>query len=411
VRHFVANNHGKPVATADFQKSVEEISGEKFDWFFDQWVYKMGHPVFEVSKKYENGKLSVFVVQSQKTDPKDPHPQSEFFRGKIKIEIDGRIETVWLKPQTENNFTFNLPTAPKFVNFDYENSWIRELNYEQPFDELLAQFQNTKDALARQSAMFGLVRIAKDPKTSPDDKINIRNALQTKLLGNEYWRVKSGILSQFVGLDPSDENTISTLLTIIKNEKAWLKSSAIAFLGNTKDPKYADVYLNALSDDSFRVIQTAAVALGKTKDPRAFDALVKLADKPSMKSQTMLSSLAGLRELGDPRGFDVAYKALENLNLPRWRLSSIPPSWDYRDSAAALIKSLGRSEKAYPLIFERFKLSMSENDLNGIFTNILLIIALGDSRGQEAFDLLKTKYKDDASLMKTINQFEAQFKQ
>lgn len=130
-----------------------------------------------------------------------------------------------------------------------------------------------------------------------------------------------------------------------------------------------------------------------------------------MKSQTMLSSMAGLKELGDPRGFDIAYKALENLNLPRWRLSNIPPTWDYRDSAAALIKSLSKGEKAFPLIFERFKKSLAENDLNGIFSNVLLIITLADSRGQEAFDLLKTKYKDDANLMATINQFEAQFKE
>lgn len=411
IRLFAQSNVAKPVTAKDFQKSVEEITGEKFDWFFDQWIYKMGHPAFEVSKKYADRKLTVFVTQTQKIDKNNEYPQSEFFQGKIEIEIDRRIETVWLKPQTENAFTFNLPNPPKFVNFDYENTWIRELKYEQNFDELLAQFQNTKDALARQSAMFSLVKIAKDSKTPAEDKIKVRNALRDTLLSNEYWRVKLAILSQFVGLNPTDETTITTLLTVIKNEKAWLRSSAIAFLGNTNNPKFAEIYLNALNDESFRVIHTAAVALGKTKDARAFDALTKLADKPSMKSQTMLSSMAGLKALGDSRGFEIAYKALSDLNLPRWRLSSIPATWDYRDSAADTIKSLGKSEKVFPLIFERFKKSMAENDLSGIFTNVLLIVTLADSRGQEAFDLLKLNFKDDANLIKTINQFETQFKE
>jgi aminopeptidase N len=411
IRHYVKSNANKSVTTEDFKKAVEESTGEKLDWFFDQWLYKMGHPIFEVTKNYAGGTLTLNVNQTQKIDKTNEYPQVEFFQGKIEIEINGKIEQVWLKPQAENVFTFNLPSPPKFINFDYENTWIRELKFEKSFDELLAQFQNTNDALARQSAMLELVKIAKNEKTSTEDKAKVFRTLQTLVLSNAYWRARLGIMSQLVGLNPTDEATISTLLTVIKNDKSWLRANAIAFLGNTKDAKFTDIYLNCLNDESFRVINSAAVALGKTKTPKAFDALVKLKDKPSMKSQTVISALAGLKELGDPRGFEIAYKALADLNLPRWRLSSIPPTWDYRDMAADTIKSLGKSDKAYPLIFERFKKSMAENDLNGIFNNVLLIITLADSRGQEAFDLLKVKFKDDANLMTAINQFEAQFKE
>lgn len=410
LRLYVTKNAGKSVTTKDFQIAVEESTGEKLDWFFDQWIYKMGHPVFEVTKNYANGKLTLKIKQTQQVDKNNPYPQTDFFQGKIEIEIDGTIETVWLKPQVENVFTFNLPNPPKFVNFDYENTWIRELKYEQNFDELLAQFQNTKDALARQSAILNLVQIAKNEKTSTEDKAKVFNAIQKLVLSGEYWRVRLGALTQLVGLNPNGEATISTLVSVIKNDKAWLKSNAIAFLGNTKDPKYADIYLNSLNDESFRVIHTAAVALGKTKDARAFDALVKLADKPSMKSQTMLSAMAGLKALGDPRGFEIASKALTDLMLPRWRLSSIPPTWDYRDAAADTIKSLGKSEKVYPLIFERFKKSMAENDLNGMFYNLNLIVVLADIRGQEAFDLLRTKFKDDAYKLSAVNNYKTQFK-
>lgn len=409
IRHYVTKNAGKSVTTKDFQTAVEESSGEKLDWFFDQWIYKMGHPVFEVSKKYENGKLTLNVKQTQQVDKNNPHPQTDFFQGKIEIEIDGKIETVWLKPQTENDFTFNLPNPPKFVNFDYENTWIRELKYEQNFDELFAQFQNTKDALARQSAMFGIVQIAKDAKTSAEDKDKVFNALRELVLSNAYWRVRLGALSQLVGLKLNDETTISTLLTVIRNGKSWLRANAIGFLGNTRDKKYTEIYLNALNDESFRVINSAAIALGKTKDVRAFDALVKLKDKTSMKSQSLISVLLGLKELGDPRGFDIAYKALSDLYLPRWRLP-LPAIWDYRVFAVDAIKSLGKNKEVYPLIFERFKRSMAENDLNGMFYNLNLIVVLADTRGQEAFDLLKLKYKDNAIVMSAINQFEQKFK-
>lgn len=416
IRHYVKNYGGKSVTTEDFQKAVEESTGEKLDWFFDQWLYKIGHPIFEVTKNYDATKkqLTLNVKQTQTIDKTEVYPQVEFFQGKIDIEIDGRIEQIWLKPQAENVFTFALPQSPKFVNFDYENTWIRELKYEQSFDEFLAQFENSKDVFARRTAMLELVKIAKNEKTLADDKAKVSTALRKTVLSNAYWRLRNSAMSQMVGLfgqNKLDDATISTLLTVIKNDKSWLRAGAIGLLGNTSDAKFTDIYLNALNDESFRVINSAAIALGKTKDAKAFDALAKLKDKPSMKSQSLLSSLAGLKELGDPRGFDIAYKALSDLNLPRWRLSSIPPTWDYRDMAADTIKSLGKSDKAYPLIFERFKKSMAENDINGIFTNVFLIITLADERGQEAFDLLKVKYKDDANAMTTVNQYETQFKE
>jgi aminopeptidase N len=410
IRRYVKTNANKSVTTADFQKAIEESTGEKLDWFFDQWIYKMGHPIFEVTKNYANSKLTLNVKQTQTIDSKEVYPQAEFFQGKIEIEIDGKIEQVWLKPQAENVFTFSIPNSPNFVNFDYENTWIRELKYEQSFDELLATVENSKDVLAKRSAMTELASIGKDEKTSANDKAKITNALRNKVLSNEYWRVRNFAMFQLAGLYPSDEATISTLLTVINNEKSWFKTNAIMLLGNTKNPKYADLYINSLNDPSFRVINQAAIALGKTKSPKAFDALAKLTTKPSMKSQSLLCALGGLKELGDPRVFDIAYKALSDLSLPRWRLPGLPPYWDYRGFAADTIKSLGKSDKAYPLIFERFKKSMDENDMNGIFYNVVLIVTLADSRGQEVFEMLKARFKDDANAMSAVNQYETQFK-
>lgn len=162
-----------------------------------------------------------------------------------------------------------------------------------------------------------------------------------------------------------------------------------------------------MTDSSDRVINVAANALGKTKSPKAFDALVKLADKPSWKSQSLISALNGLKELGDPRGVDFALKALSDIKSPRWWLGV--SVWDYPIAAAETIVGLGKSDLAYPLIVERFKKSMGENDINDIFSNVLLITTLGDPRAQEVFDLLKNKFKSDENAMIAVNQYEQLF--
>jgi hypothetical protein len=53
---------------------------------------------------------------------------------------------------------------------------------------------------------------------------------------------------------------------------------------------------------------------------------------------------------------------------------------------------------------------MDENDLEGIFNNVLLITILADPRGQEVFEQLKAKFKDDARMMEAVSQYETQFK-
>jgi hypothetical protein len=54
---------------------------------------------------------------------------------------------------------------------------------------------------------------------------------------------------------------------------------------------------------------------------------------------------------------------------------------------------------------------MSENDIHGIFYTAMLIAELNDPRGQEVFDLLKVKYKDDSNAMVAVNQYEGKFKE
>ena len=332
IRHFVKSNANKAVTTEDFRKAIEASTGESLDWFFDQWLYKMGHPIFAVTKNYDEVKkqLTLNVRQTQKIDPNDEYPQVEFFQGKIDLEIDGRLEQIWLQPKAENIFAFASANQPKLVNFDFEGTWIKEIKFEKSFAELLYQLNNSKDILARSSAMIELVNIGKNEKTAAGDKAKIHASLRNIIVGNSYWRLRNRAITQLqilLGTNPLDDATIEALLTVInRKDKSWTQQAAIGFLGTTRNPKFADIYLKALTDPSDRVITAAAVALGKTKSPKAFDALANLVNKPSMKSQSLLSALSGLKELGDPRGFELAFKALSDPNLPRWRLSSIPPT-------------------------------------------------------------------------------------
>lgn len=410
LHHYVKVNSWKQVTTQDLQQSVKVVTGDSMQWFFDQWIYQMGHPFFEVTKTYDpaNKTLRLLVKQTRQLDARDPYPQTEFFRGKVYIEIDRRITTVTIEAKPQNVFTFRCDGAPKLVNFDFEKKWIKELKFEKTFEEWRYQSQHSQDLLARVTAIDELVKIAKNEQTPTATQQQIADVLRDIASGKSYWRFRVYALAQLRSIEPTpSEATIAQLLKLIRDDKPWMRTSALFTLGNTEDPKYDSLYLDALRDSSQRVVNAAANALGKSKSPKAFDALVKLKDKPSWKSQSLIAALNGLKELGDPRGVTIAYEALANVQLPRWYLAT--PIWDYPVAAAETLVALGKADSAYAMLLERFKKSMAENDVNDIFANTYLLTIIADARGQEVYDLLREKFKDDANAMLAVTNYETQY--
>jgi aminopeptidase N len=414
IAHYVKTYAHKTVTTHDFLKSINVATGKDMKWFFDQWIYKIGHPVFEVTKKYNpvTKKLLLTVRQTQVKDTASVYPQADYFKGWMDIVIDKRTERVWVAAKQENVFLFSSATEPKLVNADYGSSWIKEMKFEKPFSELLYQFQHDDDVTGRMTAMAELVQLAKYDSVSANNKKKIITAFHKVLSGNSYWRFRWAALGQLRGImkPPYDIQTISLVKSIIEKESSWLKAAAISFLGTTNDASYAPLYIECLTDKSDRVISAAALALANTKASGVFDILFKLKDKPSWKNQSLMTALNAMRLLGDPRTVDIALDALkDNPAKPRWTLAN--NSWDYRVVAAETLAAFGKGSDGFPIVFERLKKSMEENDINDIFNNVMLTAILGDPRGQEVFDIVKLKFKGDANAMLVMVQYEQQFKE
>ena len=78
----------------DFRKAMEAASGKDLKWFFDQWVYKAGHPELKVRWHFEDADktVRVRVQQTQTVDDKTP-----LFRLPTTLEItddDGKTSVV-----------------------------------------------------------------------------------------------------------------------------------------------------------------------------------------------------------------------------------------------------------------------------------------------------------------------------
>jgi aminopeptidase N len=412
INHYLTANAHQPVSTEDFRIAIEESTGQSMDWFFDQWLYKMGHPIFEITQNYDDTKkqLTLNVKQTQQIDPDDEYPQVDYFQTKVDIEIDNKIEQVWVKPQAENTFTFNVASKPRLVNFDYQSTLIKELKFDKSVEELLYQMQNDKDPLGRNWAMQQLV--ARSPMAPGTGADPIRPALLSMAEKDLFWHNRLDALNAYrLRLVPEDtkdaikldDTTVQALLRLVKAKEAQIRSAAVSFLGVTHDQRHADLYVSLLNDQtqSYNVVDEAANGLGKTKSPKAYDTLTKLTTIASWHNRIAAAGMSGLAELNDSRSFDMAYKIATD--------KSIDPA--LRTAALAVVGSTGKGDpRAYPLIADSFKKALASNSFQGMFNAIQAVIKLGDPRGQEVFDLVKERYKNSANALRFIGQLEEEFK-
>ncbi len=116
----------KNAETSDFVDVMEEVSGKKLDWFFDQWVYKgTGRPKYEYSWKFEdfqgtnNGKYTVRLQLKQVQD-------EDVYKMPVKISVvteNGSQEFTVFNDTKDQPFLFAVDSKPKEVQID-RDGWI-----------------------------------------------------------------------------------------------------------------------------------------------------------------------------------------------------------------------------------------------------------------------------------------------
>jgi len=103
--------------TADFQKTMEAVSGADLSAFFKQWIFTKGYPELKLDWSYTNGKLKLSIHQLQ---------EHHSFNFPLEIAItngdDTKIETLQVTKSKED-FEISLAKKPDAVYLD-PNLWL-----------------------------------------------------------------------------------------------------------------------------------------------------------------------------------------------------------------------------------------------------------------------------------------------
>jgi aminopeptidase N len=274
--------------THDLMETIKDVTGRNMDGFFDQWVYRPGHPVFDVSWTWDEKahKAKIRVVQTQDTTRGVPIYQVPVAVG-LSLNEGKRVETVRLSKK-EDEFEFSLPSRPLLVRFDEGHVLFKEMHFPRSRSELLYQLDRD-DAVGRMEAAGGLADSAGDPAVAA--------ALEKTARTDRFWAVRRAAVEGLARAGAAARPDFFKDRALDGNSR--VRAAALNVLGEARLARLAPFFRDRFAKDDSYVAQAACLtALGRCGDAAAIPFLKEAAAMPSPRGILKRASEEALKSLG-----------------------------------------------------------------------------------------------------------------
>jgi aminopeptidase N len=292
IHKYLERHANGVVETRDLQRAMEEVSGRSLGRFFEQWLYKPGHPEMDVDIGWDRGILAVTTKQNQATTDGVPgcfELPLDLDIGDAQGAVVRRTVRVTEKQQT---FALPVPERPAFVVIDPAARILGEVRRRIPGDMLREQLAKAPTARGKWLAAQSLAGI--------DDPLTL-GALTKSLRDDKlFWGTRAECAAA-LGKSRTKES-FESLKDARGVAHPKVRRAVMDALGNFRTSEAAEaIKPHALRDDSYLVEGEAARALGRTRQTSTFDVLVDLLERPSWFDVVRANAISGLAALRDDR--------------------------------------------------------------------------------------------------------------
>ncbi|MGD1942615.1 MAG: M1 family aminopeptidase [Leptolyngbyaceae cyanobacterium] len=294
IHGFVNKFAHKTVETLDLIRTIEETTGRNLRFLFDQYVYRGGHPDFQIAYRWDaDSSLAKLTVTQTQAKAGDKSSQSGLFDLRIPIgfgRVDGdraSLQSITVRiHEQEQVLYFPLAQKPDFVSFDVGNHYTKTVKLDYPLPELKAQLTYDPDPIAR---VFAAEAIAQK------GGLEAVKALATALKEDAFWGVRAEAAKHLADLKL--DQAVQALLTGLTDQHPKVRRAVVTALAKVKTSAsyQALSQVVATGDPSYYVEAAAVRALGEvgasrlTGIPATTETLATL--------QTVLTERAGWNEV------------------------------------------------------------------------------------------------------------------
>jgi len=269
--HIYLTAHAFGNADAEqLRLAMEDASGLDLNWFFNQWFYGSGHPVLDITYRWDNATRtqSIFLKQTQAG-------QTFTLPMAVDIYVNGRKIRHQVRMNSRSDtLTFHVPEKSDLVNVDAEKVLLAKKNDHKTLSEFA--FQQTHAALYvdRSEAIDAAAANQTD---------SIAQHILVKALNDPYYGLR---IKAMQSLDPVNQNIKTAAAPVLlrlatKDTSNLARAEAILTLVKLKISGHNDVFKQALVYSTSFAVQGAALNAIELTDPKDAFTLAKKYEKGS----------------------------------------------------------------------------------------------------------------------------------
>jgi len=276
---YLTDNAYKTVEVHQLRLAFEEVTGQDWNWFFNQWFLGKGHPELKIEHDYTPGAAVYNLTVTQEQDLEE----NGLFRLPLKVDVwTGRAMKRYDIIIEDVKTTLSIPVeeAPELVNFDSEKILLGTKK-ESLTDEMVKQkFYKATTLLDRMEAMEHALR-----------KNDIFfDGMATAALQDPHRRIRTMAIDYAAKAGERMTTADFVISLMVTNDKeSSVRSRAIEYLSGKSagSGTYDKKFTAALRDSSYMVIGSALEALIKTQPAQTLAEMKKLESEKS-KSLTLI---------------------------------------------------------------------------------------------------------------------------
>jgi aminopeptidase N len=296
IRTYVTDNRGKTVKTDDLLDAVRKATGRNMDKFFDQWIFKGGHPEYKVRAWWDAAKKEavVRVLQTQSVGAETglfTLPVEFLFvtdRGEKRF-----TETVEKKSHL---FRFKLPSEPSVVLFDPEHHLLKTVDFPKPEEMWLRQLVLPGHIMNRVEAARALGKSGGPA---------VVEALGKALVSEKFWFVQGEIAQALARIrTPAAVEALLKAHRLVQHPK--VRRAVNAALGEARDERVRERLRTTAKEEASYFAENAALrALARAGDASVEPALLRNLKEPSWNGVLASGALESLAALRPPRLIEI----------------------------------------------------------------------------------------------------------